>query len=210
MIGNRLAQPRPELDPGKDPVAGRQSVLLDVGRLGLEHQARDVDRRRALGPAELAVNAEIGMRLEFIAAPEPRIDLAGGDLADQVGLRPGRGRLAPQGAEARAHPRRRVERPASAAALAGGCRLDHRQARPAQGGLDAARPRATRSTGALARARMTSGWVPPAFDGFLGSGPRRCHDESERRGSGRAGGCGPWLQVPEHQVRIVADDLARD
>ena len=80
------AQPRPELDSGEDPVAGREAVLLDVGRLGLEHQAGDVDRRRALGPAELAMDTEIGMSLEFVGTPEPGIDLAGGELADEVGL----------------------------------------------------------------------------------------------------------------------------
>ena len=36
--------------------------------------------------------------------------LAAGEHADQVGLRPGRGRLLPRGSEARAHPRRRLER----------------------------------------------------------------------------------------------------
>ncbi len=32
------------------------------------------------------MNAEIGVGLEFVGTPEARIDLAGGDLADQVGL----------------------------------------------------------------------------------------------------------------------------
>ncbi len=64
--------------------------LFDVGRLGLEHQAGDVDRPWAFGPAELAMNAEICMCLEFVGSPEPRIDLAAGQHADQVGLRPRR------------------------------------------------------------------------------------------------------------------------
>ena len=93
MIGNRLAEPGPELDAGEDPVTRWQAVVFDVGGLGLEHQARDVDPRGALGAAELAMDAQIGVGLEFVAAPELGVDLAGGDLADQVGLRPGRGGL---------------------------------------------------------------------------------------------------------------------
>ena len=73
MIGNRLAG-GPRTRPGRKPNRWRKSVLLDKGRLGLEHQARDVDRRGALESAELAMDAQIGMRLELVAAPEPGVD----------------------------------------------------------------------------------------------------------------------------------------
>ena len=79
-------------------------MILDEGRLGLEHQARDIHARGTFGLAELAMNAKIGVRLEFLASPELGIDLPGGDLADQVGLRTGRCRLTAVGAKARAHP----------------------------------------------------------------------------------------------------------
>ena len=86
-------QARPELDPREDPGGRGEPVVLDVGGLGLEHQARDVDPGRAFGPAEVAMDAEVGVLPEFLGPPEPGVDRAAGDLAEQVGLGARGGRL---------------------------------------------------------------------------------------------------------------------
>ena len=93
-------------------------MVLDVGGLGLEHQARDVDPGRAFGTAEVAVDAEVGVLAEFLGPPEPGVDRAAGHLADQVGLGARGGRLVTRGAERRAHPHGRLARPAGAATVA--------------------------------------------------------------------------------------------
>ena len=97
----------------------RQPVVLDVGGLGLQHQARHVDPRRALRPAEVAVDAEVGVLLELLGPPELRVDRPGGELAEQVRLGAGGGGLGAGGPEGRAHPQGRLARPAGAAAVAG-------------------------------------------------------------------------------------------
>ncbi len=134
--GKPAGQPCPHLEPRKDPVTRRQPVILDEGGLGLEHQARDIHARRTFGLAELAMDAEAGVGLEFLASPELGIDLPGGDLPDQIGLGTGRRRLTAVSTIARAHAQSRIQVTAFAAAVAG---RGHRQCaglRPAQNRQD--------------------------------------------------------------------------
>ena len=116
----------------------------------------------------------------------------------------------PRAPEARAHPQRRVERPA-------GCRSRGRPTPsrasalgPAQGRLD------DRGRGAAPpdRARRSPDWraVAQSPDAARPRSRRLAPRGVRRRGFGSeplARRVGPRLQVPDHQVRIVADDLAR-
>ena len=138
MIGQAGGQPSPELQAGEDPVARRHPVLLDIRGLGLHHQAGHIHSRGALRAAELAVDAEVRVRLHLVGAPEPGIDRPGRDLPDEVRLRPGRRRFRPECPEAGAHPLLRIEGPTGPATMAGGCHLQHRQVGPDQDRLDPA------------------------------------------------------------------------
>ena len=136
-----------------------------------------------------------------------------GDLADQVGLRPRRGRLAAVGAEARAHPHGRLEAAALAAAVAGRGHRQRARAGPAEdrqdgrGGSDRARP-ARPAAGSRRPPGLSSGVGGLRDPDEPGAGPRvQPRERGEVRGGGRGKGR-ERLQVVCRQVGIVADDLA--
>ena len=79
------------------------------------------------------MDAEVGIGLHLLGAPEAGIDRPRGDLAEEVGLVPGRGGFFPGRPERRAHPEARLLRPAGATAVAGRGLLEQGQPGMAEG-----------------------------------------------------------------------------
>ena len=73
-----------------DPVGQRQPVGGHVGPFALAHQAGNIDGGRALQPAGVAMDAQVGDVLELVAGQMAEVERAGQNAADQVGLRPRR------------------------------------------------------------------------------------------------------------------------
>ena len=80
------AQPSERFDLGQGPVGTVQAVLGDMGRLGLEHQARHIDVCRTFQRAHLAIDAEVAHGADLIGRQGQRIRLGPQQEAHQVGL----------------------------------------------------------------------------------------------------------------------------
>ena len=158
------------------------------------------------------MNAHIGIRLELLGSPEPGVDLPGRHLPDQVGLRPGGGRLAAVGAIARAHPHGRLEAAALAASVAGRRHRHRARARPAEDREDGRGGRIGPVGLARLRGLEAAGGLEP-WGGLRdpdqpGAGPRVQPRERGDVGGGGRGQGRERLDVVCRQVGILADHLA--
>ena len=158
------------------------------------------------------MDAETGVGFELLAPPELGVDLPGRDLANEIGLRARRRGLAAVSAIARAHAQGRVEVAAFAAAMAGRGHGQRAGLRPAEH-----RQKMPNASAGLFR---SGGPGEPGLP--LASRHRRLRHPNKPRPCSRTGGplamrlriapaagvSGKRLQIPDHQVRIIADDLA--